>query len=499
MPFDGTMTFVSMTPGRNIRTAAVALLIFFFLSLVYFWHDGGLLPDDALVPVQAPPPVEDAPATQPSPAGQPLIEDVAQYFIDYPLQPPYKDVFGEMGRRTRFLGDWIVQLEASGPAAKAHDAKLVEQVAKSLFPFIDNKPTNPNSTTPLADLRSSFAKGSAGIVIPTGDNTVRFAGHLVVALRSVLQTVLPIQIVYAGDFDLSPANRKLLASLVEKTGPPLEFYDVNFFLDNSALKFSTSPSGGWAVKAFAALVTRFEKVIILDADAVFLQPPEILFLQPSFKRTGAFLFHDRLLWQGRFQDRHTWWKDQIRRPSATLNKSRVWTEDYAEECDSGVVILDKSRVDVLMGLLHTCWQNSYEVREEITYKITYGDKETWWMGLELAGSPYEMGKHYGGIVGWEAVEDDGRHKVCSFVIAHVDETDKLLWYNGGLLKNKKVNATEYLLPEKWMFDGDWQKGAASQDISCMINGEMQSLTPDEVSVLQRSIEKAKWVDTKFKL
>jgi hypothetical protein len=180
-----------------------------------------------------------------------------------------------------------------------------------------------------------------------------------------------------------------------------------------------------------------------------------------------------------------------------MNKSLVWTQDYAEECDSGVVVLDKGRLEVLFGLLHTCWQNTFEVRDDCTYRITYGDKETWWMGLEMAGSDYEISSHYGGIVGWEETHENGAPKVCSFVIAHVDDSDKLLWYNGGLLKNKLTNDTEYEVPAKWMIDADWLKGGSKEAMSCMINGPINNLTEAEQTVIARSIEQAREMDKVF--
>ncbi|KAJ5769066.1 mannosyltransferase -domain-containing protein [Penicillium odoratum] len=422
-----------------------------------------------------------------------LVTDLSIYFLDYPLNPPYKDKFGELGRRARIVRDWLNLAEKEEePTTKALYVNAVEQVAISLFPFLEKPPAQPTSPTPVADLRASFQPGSTGIVIPTSDKTLRFAAHLVSALRSVLNSTLPIQVVYAGDRDLSQDNRALLSHLVE-LGPPLEFLDINSVFDNSTLELEF---GGWAIKAFAALGSHFERVILADADAVFLQPPEVLLQHETFLRTGALLFHDRLLFQHAFEERHKWWKDQIRRPSRMLNMSLVWTEDYAEEQDSGLVVLDKSRLDILVGLLHVAWQNSYSVREEVTYKMTYGDKESWWLGLELSGANYEFSKHYGGIIGWEEVDERGRSKVCSFVIAHVDAHDELLWYNGGLLKNKaRIDmANEYEVPSKWMIDANWQKGATKQDMSCMVGAEIKSLSNDQLRILERSIDLAKQVD-----
>ncbi|KAB5513240.1 mannosyltransferase putative-domain-containing protein [Coniochaeta sp. 2T2.1] len=509
---------------RGLRSLAVALLVFLALCLVWLLNSDHISERVAILAGQGysqqqpassnaasstpppPPRVSDTSSsnTHPVSDGTPLLRDIAQHYIDFPLNSrPYRNKYGELGRRTRILRDAIAHLESSSSSASSSSEKedhlLLEQLATSLFPFLLNQPSNPNSTTPLSDLRSTIIPGSKGIIIPTGDRTIRFAAHLIAQLRRILGSTLPIQIVYAGDADLSPENRKELAAIPGDThGPALEFLDIYSVFDDATLLFTSSASGGWAVKAFAALATHFEQVVVLDADAVFLQPPEVLLAHPAFERSGALLFHDRLLWQHRFQDRHSWWREEIRRPSAAMNKSRVWTEDYAEECDSGVVVLDKGRLEVLMGLLHTCWQNMFDVRDDCTYRITYGDKETWWMGQEMAGSTYEFSSHYGGIVGWEEThEDDGTKKVCSFVIAHVDTADRLLWYNGGLLKNKLKFDDAYEVPEKWMIDADWLKGGSKEAMSCIVNGTINDLTREEKGVLARSIEEAKEMDKKF--
>lgn len=441
-----------------------------------------------------------------------LETDIVQYFQDYPLTPPHKENFGELGRRTRLLKDLLTLADKSKTIVQKQSLNAAaNRIATLLYPFLAKPSHESHTSLALSELRASFTPGSAGIVIPVGDHNVRFAAHLICSLHNVLKSTLSIQIVYAGDDDLLPANREFLINLSgkcfrnpEKAGDnvdvaeALEFIDILTVFDDSTLKLRT---GGWAIKPFAALGSTFEKVILLDADAVFLQKPEILLKHPAFQRSGAFLFRDRLLWQHSFQDRHAWWKSQIKRPSATLNKSLVWTEDYAEEGDSGVVLVDKGRTDVLAGLLHICWQNSYDVREEVTYKITYGDKETWWMGFELSESTYEMEEHYGAIVGWEEPvgEDTDLKKVCSFVIAHLDNKNELIWYNGGLLKNKQIPemSHEYAVPDKWMVDAEWQKGGSKPEMSCMVGGEIHDVPDAQLRTLESSIVQAKWVDEAF--
>ena len=110
------------------------------------------------------------------------------------------------------------------------------------------------------------------------------------------------------------------------------------------------------------------------------------------------------------------------KPSAALSTSLVWTEDHAEEADSGAVVLDKGRLPVFTGLLHICWQNTKALREEATYKLTYGDKESWWFGLDLCGVPHAFEKHYGAVLG-EIQLCEGQQDVCGFTIAHIDEKE----------------------------------------------------------------------------
>ncbi|RBR24746.1 uncharacterized protein FIESC28_02519 [Fusarium coffeatum] len=426
----------------------------------------------------------------------------ARYFLDYPLKDEPKEIFGELGQRTQLIRTWIEELEHHGRDEKREIAELIGRLTESLYPWLNSK---KGISPPLANIydrlglsykttsASKVKKGSAGIVIPTGDKTLRFACHLIASLTRVHKTSLPIQVVYAGDKDLSAEGRKKIQQAAD--GVKIDMLDILTVFDDTTLDLA---NGGWAIKPFATLASPYEKVILLDADTVFLQDPRQLLLQDRFNETGALLFHDRLLWKGGFKDRQDWWHDQIKHPSPETEKSLVWTERYSEEGDSGTVVVDKGRLDVLLALIHIGWQNSERVRNEVTYKITYGDKESWWIGFEATGSRYSFSPHYGGIVGW--LQDKPKEvRVCSFVIAHVDQTDKLLWYNGGLLKNKAVNQKEFEVPTHWMIDQTWHKGGSKKDMSCMAGKTAKELESGEKDVLKRAIDVAKDVDETLKL
>jgi alpha 1,3-mannosyltransferase len=400
--------------------------------------------------------------------------------------------FGEMGYRTQKLAEWFEASTQIGPDLSDKESRelmaTIEKAVASTFPFL-RKSGGPDQFVSFLKLWKMAKPGSRGIVIPTGKRHLRYTFHLIANIRSVLKSELPIQVAYAGDDDLPSSERNLLTSYFKD----VETVDMLEIFDNSAADLR---NGGWAIKPFALLASKFEKTLLVDADSVFLQKPEVLFdAHPGFIERGALLFHDRLLWKNIFIDRAKWWKEEMgdRVISDTLRNSKVWMEGYAEEVDSGVVAMDKSRIPVFMALFHICWQNSSPVREEITYRMTYGDKESWWFGLELCGVPFVFEDHYASILG-QTEDRQGQKLVCSFTIAHLDAKRKLLWYNGSLLRNKLVNHADFLVPDVWATDGEWLKGATKLDLSCMAGAEIRTLEHQERSVILESITAAKEAD-----
>jgi alpha 1,3-mannosyltransferase len=430
-------------------------------------------------------------ASHPSPPTEHLlkaIETLSGYLIDYPLGDAH---FGEMGRRVEILGDLMKTSQVLASHLTLEQKEVIttqtESLASSLFPFL------PQNQSLLLPGPQSFSSNSRGIVIPSGITTFRYACHLICSIRDVLHSTLPIQVVYAGDNDLPLPFRQTLISL----GHDIETLDILSVFNDTNLEFNRN---SWAIKPFAILASKFQHVLLLDADAVFLQPPEtILDSHPGYQETGILLFHDRLLWKGNFPDRHDWWRQQMKHriPSDTLSKSLVYMEDYAEEGDSGVVAVDKGRLPVVLGLLHICWQNTRSVREKWTYRITYGDKESWWFGYELSGVPYSFESHYASILGSTVNQKGNGSEVCGFTIAHVDGKDKLLWYNGSLLKNKMRNPMEFDVPTHWMMDGVWWKGSMKADMSCMSDAPLRMLDEGEMKVVEENVRVAKEVDKRL--
>ncbi|PQE06041.1 hypothetical protein CJF30_00005000 [Rutstroemia sp. NJR-2017a BBW] len=407
-----------------------------------------------------------------------------------------------MGRRVHIVTKWLTQLDVpTNPDVQGLPAfaALLEKTVAALFPFLTHTGRSTEGT-PLTSLRKSFIPGSKGIVIPTGKKTFRYTCHLIYNLRSVLKSTLPIQIVYASDSDLPLEQRTILLSLDTN----IELLDVTKVLDDSTLQLS---HGNWAIKPFALLASKFEQVILIDSDAVFFQQPEVIFSSHSgYRKTGTLFFHDRLVGRGKYESRHQFWRQQMRHrvPSATFKKSRVMNEGWGQEAESGVVVIDKGRLPVLMGLLHACWQNTWQVRDKVTYRQTHGDKETYWMGMELSGVGYTFAEFYGGALG-HAVRNatTGRTEVCGSTIAHVDERKELLWLNGGLVRRKDGKEGERVFVDEgfkyWVLGGTgrWRWTEVGWDMACMEGGKVREVGGRELDVLGKTVEGAKGADERW--
>lgn len=187
---------------------------------------------------------------------------------------------------------------------------------------------------------------------------------------------------------------------------------------------------------------------------------------------------------------------QDRRPSSALRTSKAWTKGYAEEGDSGVVVVDKGPTRTMLGLLHVAWQNSKPIRDSWISRITSSDKETWWLGLELTGVPFVFEEHYGAALG-DLKQHGDPAKVCGFPIAHLDEQQHLIWFNGGLLRNRNADIAEYWEPTHWMVDGEWDNSISKADMCCMTSAKPEHVPAEMQIILKRSTAKAKALDQRF--
>ncbi|KAI8610012.1 mannosyltransferase putative-domain-containing protein [Chytriomyces sp. MP71] len=272
-------------------------------------------------------------------------------------------------------------------------------------------------------------KDERGIIYSTGRGHFELAVHAIQSLRTILKSDLPIEVHHMGPNDLDADMIKAFNAM-----PGVMTVDVWDYWGEEARQL-----GGWAIKPFALLASRFTKVMFIDADSVFVQDPDVLFSKSEiFEKYGQLFYHDRTITG--YDWCYNWFNGFVPYVSHYANSLRFQSKNTVHEQESGVVVIDKSRTEVLHGLLTTCRMNMKVERDGVTYKKMHGDKESYWMSWELARVPYKFSPSYGGTIGYK--NDKGA--VCGGLF-HTDEYLQPLWWNGGVVANKHVKKTEGLL------------------------------------------------------
>jgi len=179
--------------AKSIKIGAASVSIWLLIILFYSYHDASFLLPSPSRKINTHP--------QSNTNNIASIKLGARYFLDYPLKDDPKGIFGELGQRTQIIRTWIEELEHHG---RDETTELIGQLIESLYPWLNSK---NGLSPPLASIydtlklpyettsASKVKSGSAGIVIPTGDKTLRFACHLIASLTRVHKTSLPIQVV----------------------------------------------------------------------------------------------------------------------------------------------------------------------------------------------------------------------------------------------------------------------------------------------------------------
>ncbi|MGH7140837.1 MAG: hypothetical protein ACREHD_34330, partial [Pirellulales bacterium] len=147
--------------------------------------------------------------------------------------------------------------------------------------------------------------------------------------------------------------------------------------------------GGWELKAFAMLHTRFREVLLLDADNVPVVNPDFLFETPQFRSCSAIFWPDF----GRMAPSRPMW-----------SAAEVPYRDEPE-IESGQIVLDKARCWTALNLaMH------YNNHSDYYYHLIHGDKCTFQFAWHRPDTAYAMPEH--GIHALEATmcqhDFDGR-------------------------------------------------------------------------------------------
>ncbi|KAG0313338.1 hypothetical protein BGZ97_010266 [Linnemannia gamsii] len=321
-----------------------------------------------------------------------------------------------------------------------------------------------------------------------GDKHSVYARTTVKVLRDVLKSSLPIEIYYVGEQDLSKENR----AWFEKV-QGVKVIDITTRLDQSLLHLS-----GSVIKPFAMLVSQFQEVILIDADTYFLQDPEILFDDGGYEEVGTVFFYARTVPNKNSKvsqaSKRAWLDAALPSVSSHPFKTRWFRSKGDQDQDSGVVVMDK-RIHFL-GLLAICKMNDVLERNQATYRATWGEQESFWIGLEMIQERYSFIRFGGGVIGdlgdsvpykqdstsnASSVKMD---RVCGNQL-HFNHKGQPLWWNSGLVRDKTTDGSPYLKYTAWIRD---EHGIWDIEQSCLIQGFHGALKEVEWNHRQTAFE-----------
>ncbi|KAH0279408.1 putative alpha-1,3-mannosyltransferase, partial [Aureobasidium melanogenum] len=414
---------------------------------------------------------------------------------------------------------------------------FLAKLSSILYPY-----TSPYFADHLT-LHAHFRNGGRGVVLSGNDKQAPFILTSIMSFRK-LGCKLRVEIMYLGENDLNDDWRMRLESI-----PGVVTRDLSQMVSDEGWELK-----GWASKAFALLMSSFREVIYLDADTLFFVNPAELFEDPGYIETGALFFRDRVYAPS---SRKQWLKDILPKPiSKKAQTSRYWTGESREQQESGCLVVDKWRHFVAMLTVTRMngpdRDDNAKTGAKGVYSLFYGDKETFWLGWELAGdTDYWFNEGAAGNMGvvsehvyYKLVEgkaeiienyqppvlqsthehdaetqdksnqgaetdkeasltkrDDKVHElytVSSPQLLHLDLNNRPLWFNGWILddkyeENKHVNVSTwdvYLSEVKETHEAaEWRIGG--HNMATLKSNKAFEFTQKEKDVLQMIVETAR--------
>ena len=208
-----------------------------------------------------------------------------------------------------------------------------------------------------------------GIVVVGGGEKYLPGTYVLLRMLRHLGCTLPIEVWHLGLKEMPVEWGSRLAQYVGHGGAIRDAYRVADALEQEGRITRASPGMpvaatlyGWESKLFALQWSRFEEVLLLDADNMPVRDPAFLFDEPEYQRHGA------VFWPGPTPD-ELWYT--VRRDS--WKAFGIPDEEYRQECEheTGQVLVDKRRH---WDCLSLCNWYSQNLRNWFG-KFQLGDKE----------------------------------------------------------------------------------------------------------------------------
>ena len=286
---------------------------------------------------------------------------------------------------------------------------------------------------------------------------------LLVAELRKLGCTLPI-VVYHYEGEYSAADLARARRIDAQTTVAVLRKDPRLSVGDFAHRYSgvsAERAMGFACKPLALMQAPFHEVMLMDYDVLFLRNPQQLFASKGFARTGTLFFFDRPNFGSkretrrfrRFLDRSlpklcasarrgfghlpaVGDAGQAGCPSAFLRASGTWAEGRFMG-ESGVALVSKRRQPRMLAVLRASYLQ--------IMRVTYGDKESFWLAAEIAGSAYAFSDFAAGFYaaarapGYVALSpqqlDRGEQYLCAADLAHFHpDSGDVMFFHGDMLK-----------------------------------------------------------------
>ena len=242
---------------------------------------------------------------------------------------------------------------------------------------------------------SASSPDGIGIVLAADGSQGKYADAVYVALhniRSLHRSAMPAEVMHVGEEErFGEASAARLVALGGVT-----VVDMLQRLHPAIRRTAALRLRSFAAKPFAMLASRFEQVLLIDANALFFSAPETLLQLRSYRRRGVQLFTDYVR---AYHIVDPWLiSGYLGSGAADVEEYRTITQ--GAECDSSVVVVDKRKA---WRYLHVVAALNWW--KAILDRHTWGDKDTWALAaIALGSADGAAGSSYASVdgsrVGW---------------------------------------------------------------------------------------------------
>ncbi|KAI8832417.1 mannosyltransferase putative-domain-containing protein [Chytriomyces cf. hyalinus JEL632] len=258
-----------------------------------------------------------------------------------------------------------------------------DKLARLVYPWI----FRGNAFPTLSAAVQSFTI-ERGIVFVIDNNGYERARSTMEHLRHNLNCALPIQVFYNGQYRLAYSSIRTLQEIQN-----VQVLDAQSLL-GSDLRDQVDDTDH--LKPFALFASKFKQVIYIHQDQILLQNPDTLLNSSTiFKNTGTLLFHGPVTEDVGHSEWARWLLGGVENSSNTAQQGRYMRNETKFDTDAGILAFDKSKIPVLHGLMAAAHLNRKGTREWtldwfLNANDQYGDRETYWLGMEIARAPYKF-------------------------------------------------------------------------------------------------------------